>query len=651
MPGLNYAEYAASVSGPGVQAINSSSATSGSVKRMAYVDNAYNRRLGRVGKPLGSHPVSKQSAPSSSSATSSSVNGTGSKTYVDNAYNRKLGRVGKPLGSHPVSKQSAPCSSSTTSSCVNGTGSKTYVDNAYNRSLGRVGKPLGSHPVSKQSAPCSSSTTSSCVNGTGSKTYVDNAYNRKLGRVGKPLGSHPVSKQLAPCSSSTTSSCVNGTGSKTYVDNAYNRKLGRVGKPLGSHPVSKQSGSCSSSATSSCVNEASSKTYVHNTYHCKVGCVGKPLCNHPASGKCYVDTPHNRRLKRAGKHIPPRYLKKRELMEQCTAQGIISPLGVLAIQDPDHEVKQSAYDRLRLERVEERWKDKNIIQDMSALTQSSTQKIPHNELDDLQGVGCGAFGTVYACLWKNRPVAYKKFTHQQMSRRAQQDFVKEIEILVTLDHPNTVKMFGAVLEAGNLGIVMELMKRTLFQALFNDMEEFEEPKKNKIISQLSSALKYLHTHTREIAHCDIKCQNVLLDRDNNAKICDFGLSVIKNIAETSRSTAAPKPARGTPRYSAPEVLRGEFLSKQELLKADIYSLSIVVFEVVAEKESFYGINLKQLEAQVGRGKMRPTSDVAFSESLMELLQASWDSSAINRPTASEFTEKWSKIPNLITETP
>ena len=192
-------------------------------------------------------------------------------------------------------------------------------------------------------------------------------------------------------------------------------------------------------------------------------------------------------------------------MEQCTAQGIIWPLGVLAIQDPDHEVKQSAYDRLRLERVEERWKDKNLIQDMTALTQSSTQKIPHNELDDLQEVGCGAFGTVYACLWKNRPVAYKTFTHQKMSRRAQQDFVKEIEILVTLDHPNTVKMFGAVSEAGNLGIVMELMKRTLFQALFNDMEEFEEPKKNKIISQLSNALKYLHMYTREIAHCDIKC--------------------------------------------------------------------------------------------------------------------------------------------------
>ena len=141
-----------------------------------------------------------------------------------------------------------------------------------------------------------------------------------------------------------------------------------------------------------------------------------------------------------------------------------------------------------------------------------------------------------------------------------------------------------------------------------------------------------------------------IDRDNNAKLCDFGLSVIKNIAETSQSTAAPMPARGTPRYSAPEVLRGEFLSKQELLKADIYSLSIVVFEVVAEEESFYGINLKQLEAQVGRGKLRPTSDVAFSKPLMELLQASWDSSAVNRPTASEFTEKWSKIPNLITET-
>lgn len=74
---------------------------------------------------------------SRSSISSSSYAAT-ERTYVDNAYNRRLGRVDLPFGS---------TSQSTTSE----SSQKTYVDNPYNRRLGRVGKPLGSSPVSKMS--------------------------------------------------------------------------------------------------------------------------------------------------------------------------------------------------------------------------------------------------------------------------------------------------------------------------------------------------------------------------------------------------------------------------------------------------------------------------------------------------------------------
>ncbi|KAK3090079.1 hypothetical protein FSP39_008984 [Pinctada imbricata] len=99
-----------------------------------YVDNAYNRRIGRVGLPVGSFVVSKNSS-----------FGSSGKTYVDNAYNRALGRVGMPHGSMVVSRDG--------SVSYNSTGvDKTYVDNAYNRSLGRVGMPHGSMVVSRESS-------------------------------------------------------------------------------------------------------------------------------------------------------------------------------------------------------------------------------------------------------------------------------------------------------------------------------------------------------------------------------------------------------------------------------------------------------------------------------------------------------------------
>ena len=129
-----------------------------------------------------------------------------SKKYVDNAYNRRLGRVGMPVGSCVVSRNGGsnnansrsgtsfrPSEYSTTSpfsvtvnSCggVYGTSgsSNVYVDNAKNRQLGRVGLPLGSYVEHKDGSVTinSPSPGASGISST-SHWYVDNAKNRQLG--------------------------------------------------------------------------------------------------------------------------------------------------------------------------------------------------------------------------------------------------------------------------------------------------------------------------------------------------------------------------------------------------------------------------------------------------------------------------------------
>lgn len=131
-----------------------------------YVDNAMNRRLGRVGMPLGSMVVSR-----GNSSYGSSFSGS-TRTYVDNAMNRRLGRVGMPLGSMVVSKGSS--ASSPSSSFFGSSFSeseRTYVDNSMNRDLGRVVMPVGFMPVSQSGDPSSS------------KKYEDNECNSRLGRV------------------------------------------------------------------------------------------------------------------------------------------------------------------------------------------------------------------------------------------------------------------------------------------------------------------------------------------------------------------------------------------------------------------------------------------------------------------------------------
>ena len=215
-----------------------------------------------------------------------------------------------------------------------------------------------------------------------------------------------------------------------------------------------------------------------------------------------------------------------------------------------------------------------------------------------------------------------------------------------------MKMFGAVVEEGYIGIVMEYMCRSLHRALFWDEPSFPKEKNKQVITQIASALKYLHTNDKQkIAHCDIKSENVLLDQSNNAKLTDFGISVIKNATQTSLSSAggpAAPPGLGTPRYSAPEVLRGELLSMAQLFQTDIYSLALVVFELLAKEEPYEDLNLMQLQTHVGRRNLRPcASEVKLSHEVLALLERCWDNTASKRPTAVEFISEWEKITVMV----
>ena len=607
----------------------------------------YYRANGTYVAPHTRSAPTRRSSGSSANSTTSRSSSTSSSTGIVHVrgYTRSNGTYVAPhTRSAPTRRSSsASASSETNRSCSTSSSSGVVHVRGYTRSNGTYVAPhtrsAPKKPSSNASYSCYSSSSTTTVNVTGCSSYIAPQIPSAPTKI-----SNPARKSSSNLRGTThhLDRCIKPVPQcNPQMTRGLSKDFDRVIKTHHPTPPPKP---CEQFSSKSALKE--DKHYADNAYNRKLRRVGTPLIAPPSSNNgCYADNAHNRQLKRVGKPIPMKYIRQREIIERSTEQEIVLQLETLVIQDTEWEVTQSAMDRLHQEKVEEMWGDKNVIPEACDLS-PSIQTIAYDDLDVKDEIGHGEFGTVCACLWKGKLAAYKKFIHQQMSRRAKQDFVKEIEILVSLNHPHTVKMFGAVLEKGKLGFVMEYMSRTLFQALFNDMSEFEDDKKKSIVSQLASALEYLHTHQREIAHCDIKSQNVLLDRFDNAKLCDFGLSLIRSITETSRSSAARIPARGTPRYSAPEVLRGESLNKQQLLKTDIYSLAVCVFEVVTEEEPFYGLTLRQLEAQVGHGSLCPTSDIALSEQLSALLRSCWDSNAKNRPTATQFVGMWKNITTL-----
>ncbi|KAL8506319.1 hypothetical protein ACS0TY_017257 [Phlomoides rotata] len=200
--------------------------------------------------------------------------------------------------------------------------------------------------------------------------------------------------------------------------------------------------------------------------------------------------------------------------------------------------------------------------------------------DPANKIGEGGFGSVYKGLLSDGTIiAVKQLSSK--SKQGKGEFVNEIGIISTLQHPNLVKLHGCCVEGNQLMFIYEYMENNcVFRALFGkdatQKLKLDWLARRKICLDIARGLTYLHEESRvQIVHRDIKTSNVLLDKDLNAKISDFGLAKLNEDDETHISTQIA----GTIGYMAPEyALRGCLTSK-----ADIFSFGVVALEIVSGK--------------------------------------------------------------------
>ncbi|KAK3440691.1 hypothetical protein EUGRSUZ_B00972 [Eucalyptus grandis] len=201
--------------------------------------------------------------------------------------------------------------------------------------------------------------------------------------------------------------------------------------------------------------------------------------------------------------------------------------------------------------------------------------------DSVNKIGEGGFGPVYKGTLSNRTIIAVK----QLSSRSKQgnrEFLNEIGMISALQHPNLVKLYGCCIEGNQLLLVYEYLENnSLARALFgrDDQQiELDWATRKKICLGIARGLAYLHEESRlKIVHRDIKAANVLLDKELNAKISDFGLAKLNEEDNTHMSTKIA----GTIGYMAPEyALRGHLTDK-----ADVYSFGVVALETVSGKSN------------------------------------------------------------------
>ncbi|XP_061968479.1 probable LRR receptor-like serine/threonine-protein kinase At1g53430 [Populus nigra] len=213
----------------------------------------------------------------------------------------------------------------------------------------------------------------------------------------------------------------------------------------------------------------------------------------------------------------------------------------------------------------------------------SLRQIKHatNNFDPANKIGEGGFGPVYkGMLSDGSVIAVKQLSAK--SKQGNREFVNEIGMISALQHPHLVKLYGCCIEGNQLLLVYEYLENnSLARALFGRDEhqiKLDWQTRKKISLGIAKGLAYLHEESRlKIVHRDIKATNVLLDKDLNAKISDFGLAKLDEEENTHISTRIA----GTIGYMAPEYAMRGYLTD----KADVYSFGVVVLEIVSGKSN------------------------------------------------------------------
>ncbi|XVF77698.1 hypothetical protein PTKIN_Ptkin14bG0067900 [Pterospermum kingtungense] len=196
-------------------------------------------------------------------------------------------------------------------------------------------------------------------------------------------------------------------------------------------------------------------------------------------------------------------------------------------------------------------------------------------------LGRGGFGPVYKGILANgQEIAVKRLS--KSSGQGANEFKNEVKLVAKLQHRNLVRLLGCCIHGEERILVYEYMpNRSLDSFIFDETrgKVLNWSKRFEIIFGIARGLLYLHQDSRlRIIHRDLKASNVLLDREMNPKISDFGLARTFAGDQTEANTNR---VVGTYGYMAPEYAIDGLFS----IKSDVFSFGILLLEIISGRKN------------------------------------------------------------------
>mgnify|MGYP002624670620 CR=1 FL=1 len=247
-------------------------------------------------------------------------------------------------------------------------------------------------------------------------------------------------------------------------------------------------------------------------------------------------------------------------------------------------------------------------------------------------LGKGAYATVKLVTNKltNEKYAMKIYEKVKLNDNLKKKCVyKEIEILKRVNHKNIAKLIEVIHTEAQILIIQEFVKGISLRDYYNKeiryqkgISEHKGKIFKKLFRQIFDAMNYLHCNY--IAHRDIKLENILMTKEYEIKIIDFGFGMLNPENRTQYFFC------GTPNYMPPEIVEKKGYIGQ---RADLWSLGVLVYKIYCADFPFKGRNEKDLYKSIKRCQFYIVNYVP--ENVKKIIRALIEYDPFKRPTCKE----------------
>lgn len=281
----------------------------------------------------------------------------------------------------------------------------------------------------------------------------------------------------------------------------------------------------------------------------------------------------------------------------------------------------------------------------SSKGKSESNSVVEREIhwEDLQlrrEIGQGSYAVVYHGIWNASDVAVKVYFGNGYAEETLRNHKKEVDIMKRLRHPNVLLFMGAIYSQERHAIVTELLPRgSLFRTLHKNNQTLDIKRHLRMALDVARGMNYLHHRNPPIVHRDLKSSNLLVDKNWNVKVGDFGLSKLKDA-----TLLTTKSGRGTPQWMAPEVLRSEPSNE----KSDVFSYGVVLWEIMTQSIPWKDLNSLQVVGIVGFMDRRLDLPEGLDPHVASIINDCWQSDPEQRPSFEELVQRMMLIVSRVT---